>query len=205
MAVCQRRIRLESTLYKYPHKDGCLCFWRLSCLCPLLLVERTARTICRRIFWLSGAFVVAYGVYYSGLLFIFTRIHLIATPIIAIFFASMVYLSINSQEGQGVFGAIRSVLRTTFLGFLGKYSYGIYVYHWIVWITLIRLDAFNVRTTSPWGNTLLAAFVTLGIALMSYHLLELPFLRMKGWLVGRLQNLGKQPPYFGKRLGQIEA
>lgn len=69
--------------------------------------------------------------------------------------------------------------------FLGKYSYGIYVYHYIIFNVL----QYNVqpilalRIQSPFMVVLLVGILTIalsvGVSLLSFHYLELPFLKLK--------------------------
>lgn len=70
------------------------------------------------------------------------------------------------------------------LRFLGKYSYGFYVYHVILRPILIK----------PWGelhshwafrlSVCIEFAIVLAVSVVSYHLLEAPFLRLKGRLAG---------------------
>ncbi|MFM7270178.1 MAG: acyltransferase family protein [Actinomycetes bacterium] len=70
-------------------------------------------------------------------------------------------------------GALVSVLAVAPLRALGRISYGVYLWHWpiIVWMTPER--------TQLDGLSLLVArtAMTLGVALLSYHLLEMPIRR----------------------------
>jgi peptidoglycan/LPS O-acetylase OafA/YrhL len=74
------------------------------------------------------------------------------------------------------------------LGFMGRYSYGIYVIHMPVDTALRALDLHVVHLGSHLGvltpalvlYPLLAGAVTVGLALVSWHLVERPFLALKG-------------------------
>jgi peptidoglycan/LPS O-acetylase OafA/YrhL len=80
--------------------------------------------------------------------------------------------------------------------FLGKYSYGIYLYHMVLfallgtWISKLWEQAGVSATnytwpvglntvTSNWPVSLTILALTIGISYASYHLLEAPFLRLK--------------------------
>jgi peptidoglycan/LPS O-acetylase OafA/YrhL len=64
-------------------------------------------------------------------------------------------------------------LRSSVLTYLGKISYGIYVYHGM-FLTLMRHVAIQQTI-----GVFVAALLTIGTASVSYYLLERPFLRLK--------------------------
>jgi peptidoglycan/LPS O-acetylase OafA/YrhL len=57
--------------------------------------------------------------------------------------------------------------------FIGRISYGLYLWHVPVFVAL------GAKTTDPGAETLAAVALTLGVAIASYYLVELPFLRRK--------------------------
>ncbi|UPT66733.1 MAG: acyltransferase [Sphingobacteriales bacterium JAD_PAG50586_3] len=66
--------------------------------------------------------------------------------------------------------------------FLGKISYGIYMYHWVVLALLFKygIDYFKIQSIE--SNAVLYSTGIIGtiiIATLSYHLFELPFLKLK--------------------------
>jgi peptidoglycan/LPS O-acetylase OafA/YrhL len=81
---------------------------------------------------------------------------------------------------------LASLLRTRFLRSFGKYSYGIYVFHWPIFIlqgpTLTRI-ALRLPRSSRFGFWILASLeeiaFTFGVALLSWNLLEKRFLKLK--------------------------
>ena len=79
----------------------------------------------------------------------------------------------------------RTIIRTEnrVLNFLGNISYGIYMYHTIVLLALIRVLQNVLRPLSPVVSTLLLYIVTGGttilVAWLSYRLIESRFLRLK--------------------------
>jgi peptidoglycan/LPS O-acetylase OafA/YrhL len=85
------------------------------------------------------------------------------------------------QNGTG--SILDRVLNTAVLRMFGKYSYGIYVYHLIIFLVLAGI----FHTYSWYGQSfvpsMLACFafigVSLGVAALSFHFIETPFLSMK--------------------------
>jgi peptidoglycan/LPS O-acetylase OafA/YrhL len=81
---------------------------------------------------------------------------------------------------------INIVLSNPVLRFLGKYSYGLYIFHWPV--TLITLPYFNklmkllIHKNSLWqqiGTGILCTLTGITISVISYHLFEKHFLKLK--------------------------
>jgi peptidoglycan/LPS O-acetylase OafA/YrhL len=74
-----------------------------------------------------------------------------------------------------------AVLRTRFLTSVGRYSYGMYVFHMFF---AIFAAAWVKRVTAPFGNArmlacaLLMISLSYGFGLLSYHLYEKHFLRL---------------------------
>jgi peptidoglycan/LPS O-acetylase OafA/YrhL len=99
----------------------------------------------------------------------------------ALFFAALLYLALNQDRNA----LVRNLCETPFLRHLGKYSYGLYVFH--LMFEYAWLEAFKKPLeTSGWGPVwmqtayVLLAFVgTYLLARLSWALLEQPFLRLK--------------------------
>lgn len=76
-------------------------------------------------------------------------------------------------------------MRANALRFLGKYSYGIYVYHQIIFILVVWLCKgfleHHIHSKSLYHIALMICvlLVTIPLAMMSYHFYEQPFLRLK--------------------------
>lgn len=87
-------------------------------------------------------------------------------------------------------GIVRSALSFRPLRALGLISYGVYLYHWLVylWLTPERTGL------SEWGVFPLRLAVTLALATASYHYLEMP-VRRRRLVVGR-QGLVAVPTAF---------
>jgi peptidoglycan/LPS O-acetylase OafA/YrhL len=63
---------------------------------------------------------------------------------------------------------------------LGKYSYGMYIFHWPVYIIISKQYIFNVSTQDKTWLLAAVAFVTTCLcSFASYHLLEKHFLKLK--------------------------
>ena len=84
---------------------------------------------------------------------------------------------------QGKLGPLTYLLKNKILGYLGKISYGLYVFHFVG----LEL-AYNI--TGPYVSTerllvypatilLISLAITVAISMISYQFLERPFLRLK--------------------------
>lgn len=73
-------------------------------------------------------------------------------------------------------GPIRSALSSPVLGWFGRYSYGIYLIHWPIFLTFRQLFPDQGR----WAQTVAALGVTIGLALLSYRFVEQP-VRTSQW------------------------
>ncbi len=103
---------------------------------------------------------------------------LVGYPLLALFFASLLVLALDQKSLFAKFGNI-SPLR-----FLGRYSYGLYVYHLIAGFALAYLLVWLQQKTHSVvvGGvlfTLIVFFGSLGMAIASYELFERRFLRLK--------------------------
>ncbi len=104
--------------------------------------------------------------------------------VLALFFGAVVILCVAAREG----GALQRALAPRGLHFLGRHSYAVYVLHLPV-LHLLLSYRVNGRFleqllgVSPLlgrvGFFLLAVLVSVALALVSWHLLERPMLRLK--------------------------
>jgi len=65
-------------------------------------------------------------------------------------------------------------LKSSVFVYLGRISYGLYVFHWLSFVI-----AGFVFARYSLGNWFLSLFVTIALASISYYILEKPFLRLK--------------------------
>ncbi len=115
---------------------------------------------------------------------------------LALFFGWTIVLA-GSERGPHW---LKSALRTRWLRWLGKYSYGLYVFHGIVayyFSAHQTLTLFTQLTGSRTAGFFLqalvgAAFSTL-VAVLSYELFEVHFLRLKKFFSGSVQRPKAMP------------
>jgi peptidoglycan/LPS O-acetylase OafA/YrhL len=129
-----------------------------------------------RVFWVCLAVLVSSAVWSGVLSTAGWWGHVVVHPALMAWSAALVYLLIH---GRGVFRGIARVFRLRAFVFLGKYSYGIYLFHWILQSAFDRYDVFGLRTRSPWANFVIVGAATIAAALLSWHAVEKQFLRLK--------------------------
>jgi peptidoglycan/LPS O-acetylase OafA/YrhL len=100
--------------------------------------------------------------------------------LLAVFFAAVIAIVIEEKNNL-----LKRSLNNRPLIFLGKYSYGLYVFHFpVFWLLREPLFAhFSKWIASPniakLGVSLACLAITIACALLSYRLIEKPFLRLK--------------------------
>jgi peptidoglycan/LPS O-acetylase OafA/YrhL len=62
---------------------------------------------------------------------------------------------------------------------VGQISYGLYLYHWIVYEHLDTLVKFRWGLTDSWWYATLKIALSFAVAIASWHLIEQPILRLK--------------------------
>jgi peptidoglycan/LPS O-acetylase OafA/YrhL len=152
------------------------------CLCALLRTSARKRALelAPRVFAISAAILLGAGFYYRGL--VWQTNFFIPTfgfTIVAISCAALVAMALRpGSKTQCLFG--NKTLR-----FFGKYSYGLYVYHYSLDVMLthhIRLAVdthFHSKVLGVIAGALAVLAATVPIAVLSYHFFEAPFLRLK--------------------------
>ena len=99
-------------------------------------------------------------------------------PLLALMFAALIAMSLRRSSWTG------RIFSTKFMRFFGKYSYGLYVYHYTIsqfgmmcrpWMDA-RFHQRLVRVLVPAAGGVLVSIV---IAVLSYHLFEKRFLALK--------------------------
>lgn len=126
-----------------------------------------------------GIVIFAMGVVISGSLN-FMDLSMYYTGI-DLFMGMILFLSVSNVKW------IQKVLGIKPLIFLGKYSYGFYVYHYIIYITLKyklgSLLSAHLSILSPTMLMVVLGLITVAISLfvsvVSYHWFERPFLKLK--------------------------
>jgi peptidoglycan/LPS O-acetylase OafA/YrhL len=98
--------------------------------------------------------------------------------IIAICFACLVF---SAQQGRGL---IARIGRFHFLQFFGRYSYGLYLYHGLLFVFLVQLvrPCQRLLHSDLMGGVFVVVAslaITLGAAMLSYHYFEAPLLKLK--------------------------
>ena len=111
--------------------------------------------------------------------------HLVSTvgySLLAFAFAGVILAAVSGRED----GPLRRALRLRPIRELGKYSYGLYVYHVALQPSLGFLSTESLQRTVVHSFALagvvhLVACLALctGVAVLSWHLFELPFLSLK--------------------------
>jgi peptidoglycan/LPS O-acetylase OafA/YrhL len=97
-------------------------------------------------------------------------------------------LALNSKDEWLGGRMLHAFLRFEPLQYLGRISYGLYLWHYLLFVMLdeARLDI------PEWSLALLKCGATLGVATVSYYALERPCLRLKNRF-GPLQREGHEP------------
>jgi peptidoglycan/LPS O-acetylase OafA/YrhL len=94
-----------------------------------------------------------------------------------------------------------STLTSTWLRLFGRYAYGLYVYHMIVYLALVRFDLEPVRLVARFGVPLWLAIiafsvvgvaVSFGVAAASYELVEKRILWLKRFFSDNRQRLKRE-------------
>jgi len=152
------------------------------CLCALLRTKarEKALRLAPAVFWLGSAAVIAMGVRYHGL--DWEQNKLIPTAgfsIVAITWAAMIAMALRPRSRtQTWFG-------NPVLTFFGRYSYGLYVFHYSIAAMIavpVRfwLNAhFHSKAIGVLGSAVAVLALSIAVALLSYHFYEAPFLRLK--------------------------
>ena len=103
-------------------------------------------------------------------------------PLLALFFGSLLVLSLDPAPTS----MVRRVFSFRFLRLFGVYSYGLYVFHVLLrplFIKLFGVPRLVALLPSPLGAviafTILAILGSLLVAILSWHLYERPFLKLK--------------------------
>ncbi len=154
----------------------------------LALVAREPDGLTRLARWarpatiLSAVFLGMIFVWRHGLAFLDAVVQTIGFSLVAIFFAGIVVIALVSPPGT-VGGRL---FAHRFLRFFGRYSYALYVFHHPImfymssFFSVARLPRLaGSQLPSQLAFTTVAASVSLAAALLSWHLYETQFLKLK--------------------------
>lgn len=127
----------------------------------------------KKIFFLSGAVIVATIAYTRSLSFSNVLIATYGYTVIDLFFGCLILIGLSQHQGN----VIRRIAQTRILTIMGKYSYGLYVYH----LALYRLlgERLNSLTNSAVLSSILIFTGSFVIAYLSFHGIEKHFLKLK--------------------------
>jgi peptidoglycan/LPS O-acetylase OafA/YrhL len=105
-------------------------------------------------------------------------VYTIGFTLLDVFFAALILVALQPRSSLAAAVSI-APLRT-----LGTYSYGLYVYHELLAAAFkaplrAALDAHHSKLFGVLASTAALALLSLALAVLSYHLIEKPFLRLK--------------------------
>ncbi|HEX5269285.1 MAG TPA: acyltransferase, partial [Gemmataceae bacterium] len=130
----------------------------------------------------SGAALLAIVAWRRGLLHADPVVQTAGYSLLAIFFGSLLVVTLASPPRS----PLGRLTRLGVLRFFGKYSYGLYVFHGLILLLVHRwADRLHMtiggRTavTSLLTRELLGLALSIGLALLSWHLFEKQFLKLK--------------------------
>ncbi len=124
---------------------------------------------------LSSLVLFGLFVYREGFSILSPWSHAFVPPLFAVATASLIYLIVTDALPKAVGG----LLETRLLVELGKYSYGIYVYHWLIYKCFLNANVFGQSAASQILNFLVVVASTVVVSVLSYVLFESQFLKAK--------------------------
>ncbi len=158
------------------------------CLCALLRTTLRQRVLdfAPRIFVLcalvlTGAAIVNHGLDWKTNIFIPT----LGFSLIGISCAALIAMSLRPHSKT------KQLFDNPILRFFGKYSYGLYVFHYPVGFLLTQpvrlyIDAhFHRKVLGVIAGAIVVFIASTLVALLSYHFYEMPFLRLKKYFTYR--------------------
>jgi peptidoglycan/LPS O-acetylase OafA/YrhL len=134
--------------------------------------DQRSRATMAAAFATSGAMLIGLFVFLGGYRLTSRDVLIVVTPLIAGFFSTGIFLSLVANKTS----LVMRILSSHLLAFFGKYSYGLYVYHWVVYRT--------VKTQLPAASRsvlvfLLTNLITVSLAVLSYEFFEKQFMKMR--------------------------
>lgn len=113
--------------------------------------------------------ILPFLLWFSGINFSFLQ-----SQVYSLLFGYMIILLIE--------GTFLSIFESSILLFIGKISYGIYMFHWVIMILILNLTQSFIKTNLITGNLILYASIiglTILTAYLSYNFVESKILRLK--------------------------
>jgi len=123
------------------------------------------------LFLFMCAVILILGINFNGFYLRDKAIVSAIPPLMSFFYASLLYLLI--VDGNSL---LKKIMRNRFLTFFGLYSYGLYIYHYIIWYVLTTHFLFTRQDPL---TSLIVMAISLPVSILSYHLYEKLFLRLK--------------------------
>jgi peptidoglycan/LPS O-acetylase OafA/YrhL len=163
-------------------------FTRVDGLCvgsALALLMRVNLEFLKKWLYLvvSAIALVNFGFYFINKQSDFTMPYLAITgyTTFTLVFGIIVYEAVRAESG-----IIQLLLNNRFLKFFGRISYGLYVYHWPIYIILFdRLTSWSIAhgvagaKLAPFLSALAITIIAIIISVISYRYFERPFLKLK--------------------------
>ncbi|WP_125954991.1 acyltransferase [Novosphingobium sp. MD-1] len=97
----------------------------------------------------------------------------------ALLFEAITWMALVHGAARGFSGAGRTVFEWSPLRYIGRISYGIYLYHNFVLYALGSGRLFGLHMQQGLPALLLGTAITIAVAALSWHLIELPINRLK--------------------------
>jgi peptidoglycan/LPS O-acetylase OafA/YrhL len=100
--------------------------------------------------------------------------HVWSYTVLNLFF---LFLILNAQNPRAMNQLVNRFLESSWLVFTGKISYGLYVYHWIIWMAYGKYLSAHIEAT--WMGLIIYVSICFMVASVSFYLLEKPLVAWK--------------------------
>ena len=146
--------------------------------------KQTKRLLCSFGFWVCGPLLVALNIIYLPSLT--SIVVVLENTITSVFFVWLI-----DRAAQGFSGVMGTILELRPLVYLGKISYGIYIYHLLVaYILSARFHYIDLGYQTVFIKFVINTVATLIVAMLSWHFIEKP--------------INDKKKYFGYTKGKIK-
>ncbi|MFZ9386895.1 MAG: acyltransferase family protein, partial [Chitinophagaceae bacterium] len=168
-----------ASLYTFTRIDG-LCIGSIVALLQKIRPDFLKKNMLAIVLLMAG---INFGFYFINNRSGFTLPYLafVGYTTFAVIFGLLVYESVSGEPGL-----IHRLLGFRPLRYFGKISYGLYVYHWPVYLILFHriLDLFIqnhllAQRAAELCSGIAVTLIAVGISELSYRYVERPFLRLK--------------------------